>query len=133
MNKGYRRFALAVCCFLMLVSGCLAEAPVGPQPQKTAEVKGYVVLSINGRQYGDPIPMDRDKVITIRQDKETVNKIHITPDSVEMIESNCEGQDCVGEGIVTLENYRTRILSTYIICLPHNLTVELIPVEEAQP
>lgn len=104
--------------------------PSGPALAKPqSKIRGYVLITINGRQYGDPIPMDRDKIITVRQSDEMINRIHITPDSVEMESSTCENQDCVGEGIITLENYKTRILSTYIICLPNGVQVEMIPVD----
>ncbi len=102
----------------------------GPMPPaQTAEVKGHVIITVAGRQYGDPIAMDRDKVITIRQDDGKVNKVHITPEKVYMESSTCDNQDCVGQGEVSLENYETRILSTYVICLPNEVTIEMVPVE----
>ena len=104
---------------------------MGPMPvQQTEEVKGYVVINVGGRQYGDPIPMDRDKIITIRQDNGEINKVHITPDSVDMDYSTCENQDCIGEGTITLDNYQQRILGTWIICLPNQVTIEMIPADE---
>lgn len=111
------------------------EAPkqadvAGPMPApQTGEVRGYVVITVGNRQYGDPIPMDRDKVITIRQNDGKENKVHITPEKVYMEHSTCENQDCVGQGEITLDNYRTRILSTYVICLPNAVTIEMVPVE----
>ena len=109
----------------------VAGPAFGPSLAVSEEpVKGYVVVTVNGRQYGDPIPMDREKIITIRQDENTVNRIHITRDSVNMESSTCENQDCVGEGEITFDNYKTRILSTYIICLPNGVQVQMIPAEE---
>lgn len=111
------------------------EAPkqadvAGPMPApQTGEVRGYVVITVGNRQYGDPIPMDRDKVITIRQSDGKENKVHITPEKVYMEHSTCENQDCVGQGEITLDNYKTRILSTYVICLPNAVTIEMVPVE----
>lgn len=109
----------------------LKQADVaGPMPApQTGEVRGYVVITVGNRQYGDPIPMDRDKVITIRQSDGKENKVHITPEKVYMEHSTCENQDCVGQGEITLDNYRTRILSTYVICLPNAVTIEMVPVE----
>lgn len=105
-------------------------AMVGPMPApQTEEVKGHVIITVGKRQYGDPIPMDRDKIITIKQDDGRVNRVHITSDSVYMESSTCENQDCVGQGAVTLENYKQRILSTYVICLPNEVTIEMVPVE----
>lgn len=107
------------------------SATAGPMPPAQAsEVKGYVVITVAGRQYGDPIAMDRDKIITIRQDGGKINKVHITPESVCMESSTCANQDCVGQGEVTLENYQKRVLSTYVICLPNDVSIEMVPVEE---
>ena len=104
---------------------------MGPQPAAPkTEVRGHVVITINGRQYGDPIPMDRDKIITVRQEDGKINRVHITPEAVYMESSTCENQDCIGEGEVTLENYKTRILSTFIICLPNGVQVEMVPIQE---
>ncbi len=103
--------------------------PMLPHAKTTTEVRGHVIVTLNGRQYGDPIPMDRDKIITVRQEDGKINCIHITPESVVMESSTCENQDCVGQGEISLENYKTRILSTYIICLPNGVTVEMVPAE----
>ena len=104
---------------------------VGPMmPQQTEKVRGYVVITVAGRQYGDPIPMDRDKIITIKQDNGAINKIHITPEYVVMESSTCENQDCIGEGTITLDNYNERILGTWIICLPNQVTIEMVPADD---
>ena len=107
----------------------LVIGPMLPHPNATTEVRGHVIVTLNGRQYGDPIPMDRDKIITVRQEDGKINRIHITPESVFMESSTCENQDCVGQGEISLDNYKTRILSTYIICLPNGVTVEMVPAE----
>ena len=104
---------------------------VGPMmPKQTEKVRGHVVITVAGRQYGDPIPMDRDKIITIKQDNGDINKIHITPEYVVMESSTCENQDCIGEGEVNVNTYKDRILSTYIICLPNQVTIEMVPADE---
>ena len=111
------------------------EAPkqadvAGPMPApQTGEVRGYVVITVGNRQYGDPIPMDRDKVITIRQNDGKINKVHITPETVYMEFSTCENQDCVGQGEVHVDTYKDRILGTYIICLPNNVSIEMVPAD----
>ena len=104
---------------------------VGPMPpKKAAVVRGHVLLTVGGRQYGDPIPMDRDKIITLRQNDGKINKVHITPEKVFMESSTCDNQDCVQQGEITVDNYKTRVLSTYVICLPNNVSIEMVPVEE---
>ncbi|MBQ8620537.1 MAG: NusG domain II-containing protein [Clostridia bacterium] len=105
-------------------------AMVGPMPpKKTAAVRGHVLLTVGGRQYGDPIPMDRDKIITLRQDDGKINKVHITPETVYMESSTCDNQDCVQQGEVHVDTYQDRILGTYVICLPNNVSIEMVPVE----
>ena len=104
---------------------------VGPMPApQTQEVRGHVLITVGNRQYGDPIPMDREKIITVKQENGQINKVHITPNGAWMEYSTCDNQDCVGQGHITLDNYKTRILSTFVICLPNNVTVEMVPVEE---
>lgn len=106
------------------------SAAVGPMPRpQTQEVRGYVVLTVGGKQYGDPIAMDRDKIITLKQENGAINKVHITPEKVFMEFSTCENQDCVGQGEITLDNYQTRVLSTFVICLPNSVTIEFVPAE----
>ena len=103
---------------------------MGPMPPKKAEtVRAYVVLTVGGRQHGDPIPMDRDKIITLRQEDGKINKVHITPEKVYMESSTCDNQDCVDQGEVHIDTYQDRILSTYIICLPNNVSIEMVPAE----
>ena len=97
--------------------------------KQTQEVRGHVVITVGNRQYGDPIPMDREKIITVKQENGQINKVHITPDGAWMEYSTCDNQDCVGQGHITMDNYKTRILSTFVICLPNNVTVEMVPVE----
>lgn len=108
----------------------MQAAMVGPMPPpRTQEVRGHVVITVGNRQYGDPIPMDREKIITVKQENGQINKVHITPDGAWMEYSTCDNQDCVGQGHITMDNYKTRILSTFVICLPNNVTVEMVPVE----
>ena len=106
------------------------QAMVGPMPPKKVEVvRGHVILTVGGRQYGDPIPMDRDKIITLRQDDGKINKVHITPEKVYMESSTCDNQDCVQQGEVHVDTHQQRILGCYIICLPNNVSIEMVPAE----
>ena len=58
-----------------------------------------------------------------------LNKVHITPETVYMEFSTCENQDCVGQGEVHVDTYKDRILGTYIICLPNNVSIEMVPAD----
>ena len=62
---------------------------------------------------------------------EAINVLHLTPDGFRMEDANCQGHDCIEEGEVTLENREERVLMNMVICLPHELALELITREEA--
>ena len=83
-----------------------------------------------------PLPQEGEYSKTIRQilpdGTEFVNILHLTPNGFIMEEANCEGHDCVKQGEVTLENREERVLMNMIICLPHQLSAELITREEAE-
>ena len=53
------------------------------------------------------------------------NTIRITTDAVFMEDADCHGQDCVGMGEVTRDNLETRVMGGFIICLPHQVSVEV--------
>ena len=82
-----------------------------------------------------PLPLEGEYSKTIRttlaDGSEYVNVLHLTPNGFRMEDANCEGHDCVNQGEVTLENREDRILWNMIICLPHQLSAELITREEA--
>ena len=83
------------------------------------------------KKYGVDVLSGKDgDVFGIRQENGEINKIRITPDSVDMEYSTCENQDCIGEGTITLDNYNERILGTWIICLPNQVTIEMVPADE---
>ena len=95
----------------------------------------YVLVRL---QYGAgflPLPLEGEYTRTIRQimpdGSEAVNVLHLTPEGFWMEDANCKNHDCVGEGMVTLENREERVLWNMVICLPHQLSLELITREEA--
>ena len=61
---------------------------------------------------------------------EEVNLIHVTPDGFYMESSTCENQDCVDQGMVTLENRDSRILYNAVLCLPNMVSLALYTPEE---
>lgn len=101
-------------------------------PVNNEPLKGYIIIGVAGQQYGDPIPMDREKIITLKQDDSHINQVRITREGVEMLSSTCENQDCVLQGEVTPENYKKRALNAFIVCLPNEVSIELIPAQAVQ-
>ena len=95
---------------------------------------GYVLVTSPTVTVWLPLPEKEDYVYPLKQVNaagvETLNMIHLTPDGVYMESSTCENQNCVEEGVVTLENRNSRILGNMIICLPNQVTLELYSAEE---
>ena len=115
------------------------ETAYGEQPlliQITEEdtAAAYVLVMGSGPVGLLPLPAEGEYLRPIRQTlpdgSEWVNVVHLTPEGFWMESSNCEGQDCVEEGTVTLENREERILGNLVICLPHELVLELLTREE---
>ena len=77
----------------------------------------------------EPIPLYQEERYSIRRG-DMVNVIEVTPDSIRMHESSCDNQDCVEQGVVSLDNRQKRVLQNMIICLPNEVVLELYTPEE---
>ncbi len=111
-----------------------AAAAVGPPVPQRVQTDNYVVIEVNGKRWGDPIPMDMDKEITVKQENGAVNVVSITPKSVKMHSSTCENQDCVYQDEIPINYIETnRILGNLIVCLPNQVVLRLVTGEEAAP
>ena len=113
-----------------------AEQPFLVQVTDDDPSVAYVLVRVQNAMGLLPLPVEGEYTRTIRQTledgTEAVNVLHLTSNGVWMEESNCEGHDCILEGEVTLENREERVLWNMIICLPHQLSLELITREEAE-
>lgn len=98
------------------------EAEFAAQP-----AQAYLVVTVAGQMY-EPIPLNEEGRYTITRG-DYVNTIAVTPTSVWMHESTCDNQDCVEQGVVSLENYQSRVLQNMIICLPNDVMLELYTPE----
>lgn len=116
-------------------------APGGPKDEAAVReeknidyARGYVRVVSPTAEGWLPLPDEEDYVYPLRQvggdGREIVNVIHVTPFGVYMESANCENQDCVLQGEVTLSNKGTRPLENMIICLPHQVVLELYSTEE---
>ena len=95
-------------------------------------VKAYLLITIDGRTYAPyALTAPGDYVITQKK-KNAKNVVHVTEDSIQMESSTCDNQICVSEGIVTVDNKSSRILGSYIMCLPNGVTLELVTPEELE-
>lgn len=95
------------------------------------EPLAYLLISVGNTMYR-PIPLTEEAEYAIRQnDGEMENNVRVTRDSIAMVSSTCENQDCVQQGTVSLENREERVLGSFIVCLPNKVTLELLTAKEA--
>ena len=98
------------------------------EPTELPAAEAYLVVSVRGNLY-EPMPLAGEGSFTIKQDENTTNTVHVTPNSIWMEHSTCDNQDCVDQGIVSLDNLKTRVLGNMIICLPNEVVLELHTAE----
>lgn len=85
----------------------------------------YIVIRVGEKEY-KRVPVGEKQTITIDQGGGKVNVIEITERGAVMHSATCKNQDCIHQGEVTLDNYNNRVLNNWIICLPNQVTVELV-------
>ena len=93
--------------------------------------ESYLVVTTQNGVHS-PVPLNEENEFTITQADGSENTVHIGHNCFYMASSNCENQNCVQQGEVTLENRDTRVLFNMVICLPHNLSLELLSREETE-
>ena len=142
------RTIIALLLVLMLCAACLAEAPgetaapsVEPSVEPSAEpgatpqpARAYVLVQTATKMGFLPLPDEGEYAYHLEQvlpdGTSAENVIHVTAEGVYMEDSTCENHDCVDQGEVTLENRKDRILGNYIICLPNQVTLQLLTPDE---
>lgn len=123
---GWVLLAMALC----LCVGCgVAEQDPAEAPEETARPRGYVLIAAGNEAKWFALPEEEPMNLTVNQTDADgnvySNVICLTPEGVYMAASTCENQDCVQQGEVTLDNRELRVLGSWIICLPHQVSVEL--------
>lgn len=103
-------------------------APEATATPDLSQVEAFLVVTVGSRTY-QPIPLTEEGYYRLRHG-DCINVVHVTPNSIDMHEANCDNQDCVEQGEVTLENKDTRILGNMIICLPNQVTLQLYSRDE---
>lgn len=103
-----------------------------PQALPTlAPAEAYLSVQI-GQVVYDPIPLLEENTLELVQSDGKRNVVAFTPGSIVMHASNCDNQDCVHQGKVTLDNRDQRVLMNMIICLPNQVVLSLLDAREAQ-
>ena len=105
------------------------------QVRESDPAPGYILLQTDRTTGFIPLPTEGEEIREIIQKQPDGsawrNAIRMTPEGFCMAEADCEGHDCIGEGEVTLENMKDRVLWNMVICAPHRLTLSLYTPAEA--
>lgn len=123
---------LALCPAL---TGCQAKPEGGVQVLLNGAAHGggsvspdvpgpRVYVTLDGEALID-LPFSQAAAVVVRQPDGAENGVTLTGDRVYMDHANCDNQDCVNMGEVTLDNLELRVMGGFIICLPHRISVEV--------
>ncbi len=139
---------MALGLFVLTRSGIRLNAPGGNDPTRVllevqqpsstgvqteatqGEAVAYLVLTLGDTRYR-PLPILKETSYRLHQSDGRENVFHVTQDSVYMESANCDNQNCIHQGTVSLGNRNTRVLGNMIICLPNQVVLELITPQEA--
>lgn len=92
--------------------------------QENRAPSGLVEISAGGAPHST-VPLAEAREVRVEQAGGHVNIVEIKDGGVRMAYSTCQNQQCVEQGVVTEENWRSRALGRLIICLPNQVQVEL--------
>ncbi len=150
MRKNVRREILALSALLALVLAAFwlahsrgaFRAPVpeisedsGVRIEGTAPIgyragaEAHLSVQVGGEMA--LIPLDSEGTITISQADGRVNTVALAAGAFHMQSANCDNQDCVHQGEVTLENRGRRVMTGFVICLPNEVVLEILDADQA--
>lgn len=122
MKRGFRKDVWLIAGVGLFVAlAMLAITYFKPQLAGAAQV----VIKSNGAEIGR-YPLEEDRAIPV-QTEYGYNLVMIEHGSVFVKQADCQNQDCVAQGAMSLDNYTQRFLGNLILCLPHKLEIELVP------
>jgi len=124
--------------FLQKPSPAMQESPLGTDDPGISQEEpvAYVLCRLPSSGYVGIVPLPSEGSIsypirqTLADGTLAENVLHLTPEGFCMESSTCPNQDCVHQGVVTLDNRETRILQSSVICLPNQVIAELYSAAE---
>ncbi len=117
---------LSLSVFLLLY----LRNPVSSNSDSTADaiLENTVIISVAGEEKMR-IPLSRPQTVTISRPTGEENVISVTENGVRMEHSTCKNQICVHSGLLTPDNADYRSDGPFIICLPNQVSIELVVVQ----
>jgi hypothetical protein len=107
----------------------VADPAATENPMATAQA--FLIVRVGLDTVFAPIPLTGEQRLELKRG-DKINIIETTADSICMAESSCDNQDCVFQGVVSLQIREKRVLQNLIICLPNEVTLELYTREEIE-
>lgn len=114
---------IAAVLVLALIVAMISKG-LGPKA-KDLPPGDWVVVTVDGGEYARVQPGDQQTIPIVLADG-SVNVLVVTENGAYMESANCRDQICVQQGALTVDNYETRVNGSWIICLPHKVSVELV-------
>lgn len=118
-----RDIQIIVVLLFISIAGFIAVKTVGKSHDKDEHVNIYVEDIL----YKKILLSDPNNVVVDIDGK--YNEIEINSNGAFMLKSNCDNQDCLHQGEVTLDNINKRIMGGWIVCLPNKVSIELVGSE----
>ncbi|MBR6028810.1 MAG: NusG domain II-containing protein [Clostridia bacterium] len=118
--------ALGLLVCVLAVSAALYLYPALQSPVTADE--DMAVIYVGSKEYLR-VPLSKPQRLTVRQESGEINIIQVDESGIQMIEANCSNQHCVNTGKVSPDNWELKPDGAFIICLPNQVTVELVVAE----
>ena len=109
----------------IVISLLLPELWESKTPAGIPITEDTVIITVGGEEKLR-VPLSQPQTVTLTQPGGEENVIVVTESGVYMESATCHNQICVHSGYLTTENYDYRPDGPFIICLPNQVSVELV-------
>ena len=133
-NPNVRILLIAVILIAVVAVVGIMSQPEGQDAVSgaTREAKAYLRVQA-GSEVWPLIPLTDGGEYVVEQDGGRKNVIRTTEDGIVMHFSTCDNQNCIHQGVVSVDNRSTRVMGSLIVCLPNEVVLELVTPDEANP
>ena len=132
-NPNVRILVIAVVLIAAVAAAGLLMQGAGENaiPEANENTRAYLRVQA-GSEIWPLIPLTDGGEYVVEQDNGCKNVIHTTQDSIVMHFSTCDNQNCIHQGVVSVDNRAGRVLGGMIVCLPNEVVLELLTPDEVQ-
>lgn len=124
-----RKDILIIVLFLLVAVLLLGASRLFLSSGSKESAASYLRIQVGSETY-KTVPLNKEDTVTIDQGGGKKNVVQIGVNSAHMLSSTCKNQECVHQGVVSLENRNNRALFNMVVCLPNQVLLELIPADE---